>query len=151
MRAVLQRVREASVAVDGTVIAAIGGGMLVLVGVAVGDTEMDAAYVARKLAELRIFPDTEGRFNRSITDVGGEALLVSQFTLFGDTRHGRRPGFTGAAPPDVAAPLVDRVAQLLHASGVPTQTGRFGAKMAVTLVNDGPVTLIIDSRERPGA
>ncbi len=146
MRAVLQRVESASVEVDGTVIAAIGRGMLVLLGVAAGDGEADADWTARKLAEVRVFPDDAGRFNRAVTEIAGEALVVSQFTLLGDTRHGRRPGFTAAAPPDLAAPLVERAAALLRERGVPAQTGEFGAKMRVALVNDGPVTLIFDSR-----
>jgi D-aminoacyl-tRNA deacylase len=146
VRAVLQRVESASVEVDGRAVAAIDYGMLVLLGVAAGDTEADAAWTARKLAEVRIFPDEAGRFNRGITDLHGAALVVSQFTLFGDTRHGRRPGFTAAAAPEQAAPLVERVAALLREHGVPTQTGEFGAKMRVSLVNDGPVTLLFDSR-----
>jgi len=145
VRAVLQRVERAAVEVDGRTIAEIGYGMLVLLGVAAGDSEADAAWTARKLAEVRIFPDEAGRFNRSVTDLGGSALVVSQFTLFGDTRHGRRPGFTAAAPPELAVPLVERVAELLREHGVPTQTGEFGAKMRVALVNDGPVTLLFDS------
>jgi len=146
MRAVMQRVERASVEIDGRTVAAIGYGMLVLLGVASGDSEADAAWIARKLAEVRIFPDEAGRFNRGVTDLGGAALVVSQFTLFGDTRHGRRPGFTAAAPPEQASPLVERVAALLRDRGVPTQTGEFGAKMRVSLVNDGPVTLLFDSR-----
>ncbi|HLZ68275.1 MAG TPA: D-aminoacyl-tRNA deacylase [Dehalococcoidia bacterium] len=148
MRAVLQRVERASVEVDGREIAAIGPGMLVLLGVAAGDSEADAEWTARKLAEVRIFADAAGRFNRGVSEVGGAALVVSQFTLLGDTRHGRRPGFTAAAPPEIAAPLVERVAALLRERGVPAQTGMFGAKMRVSLVNDGPVTLIFDSRAR---
>jgi D-tyrosyl-tRNA(Tyr) deacylase len=148
MRAVLQRVESASVAVDGRVVGVIGRGMLVLLGVAAGDEVQDADWMARKLAEVRIFPDDEGRFNRAVTEIAGEALVVSQFTLLGDTRRGRRPGFTAAAPPDLAAPLVERVVALLRQHGVPAQTGVFGAKMRVSLVNDGPVTLIFDSRAR---
>ena len=151
MRAVLQRVERASVEVDGRIVATIGYGMLVLLGVAAGDTEADAIWTARKLAEVRIFPDEAGRFNRSVTDLGGSALVVSQFTLFGDTRHGRRPGFTAAAPPEQAAPLVERVAALLRERGVPAETGEFGARMRVSLVNDGPVTLLFDSRASHGA
>src|SRR5712692_5286261 len=148
MRAVLQRVTEASVTVDGETIAAIGHGLLVLLGVADGDADADAEYTAKKIAELRIFPDGEGRFNRSVVDAGGEALVVSQFTLLSDTRRGRRPSFTAAAAPDLAARLCDRVAALLRSHGVPTQTGRFGAMMAVALVNDGPVTIVLDSVDR---
>jgi D-tyrosyl-tRNA(Tyr) deacylase len=145
LRAVLQRVSSAAVAVDGETIAAIGRGMLVLLGVATGDGIEDAERIARKLAEARVFPDDGGRFNRSVLDVGGEALVVSQFTLLADTRKGRRPSFVQAAPPDEAEPLVERVVQSLRERGVPTQTGRFGAHMHVSLVNDGPVTLIFES------
>jgi D-tyrosyl-tRNA(Tyr) deacylase len=146
VRAVLQRVSEASVSVDGDTVAAIGHGMLVLLGVADGDGEADATWIARKLAEVRIFPDAAGRFNLSILDTGGSALVVSQFTLLADTRHGRRPGFTAAAPPEQAAPLVERVAALLQERGIPAACGRFGAHMRVSLVNEGPVTLLFDSR-----
>lgn len=148
MRAVLQRVSQAAVTVAGETVGAIGPGMLVLLGVAAGDTPDDAAYIARKTAELRVFADDDGRFNRSLLDTGGAVLLISQFTLFAETRHGRRPGFTAAAPPELAAPLVERTAELLRSRGVVVQTGRFGAHMRVSLVNDGPVTLMIDSRDR---
>lgn len=148
MRAVLQRVADAAVTVDGESIGAIGSGLLVLLGVAAGDTADDAAYIARKTAEVRIFAGEDGRFDRSLLDTGGAALVVSQFTLFGDTRHGRRPGFTAAAPPEQAEPMVDETVGLLRGRGIPVQTGRFGAHMTVALVNDGPVTLIIDSRDR---
>ena len=148
MRAVLQRVTEASVTVEGTVVGAIGAGLLVLLGVAQGDGEDDAAYLARKIAELRVFADDEGRFNRALTEIGGAALVVSQFTLLAETRHGRRPSFTGAAPPEVAAPLVDEVMRLLCARGLHVEGGKFGAKMTVALSNDGPVTVIVDSRDR---
>lgn len=145
MRAVLQRVTSASVSVAGEVIAAIGPGLLVLVGAARADTPADAELLARKTAELRIFNDEQGKFNRSLLDVRGEALVVSQFTLFADTRKGRRPGFTEAAPPEVAAPLVDAYAAALRGLGVPVATGRFGASMQVALVNDGPVTILLDT------
>lgn len=145
MRAVFQRVSSASVSVEGTTIASIGYGMLVLVGVAAGDGPEDAELLARKLAEVRVFADDEGRFNRSVLDVGGEALVVSQFTLLADTRKGRRPSFVEAARPDAAEPLVERVAELLRGRGVPTVTGRFGAHMHVALVNDGPVTILFDT------
>lgn len=151
MRAVIQRVSRAAVNVDGEPIASIGYGLLVLVGAADGDDEDTARKLALKCAEMRIFPDDEGRFNRSLIDVGGEALVVSQFTLIADVRKGRRPSFVGAAPPGVAAPLVDAFARALRDAGVETQTGRFGAMMQVELVNDGPVTIVLDSEvfERP--
>jgi D-tyrosyl-tRNA(Tyr) deacylase len=145
LRAVLQRVSSASVSVDGTVVASIGSGLLILLGVAVGDDEALARRLAAKCAELRIFPDDEGRFDRSLLDAGGAALVVSQFTLLADTRRGRRPSFTGAAPPEAAAPLVDRFAAALRLLGIDVQTGRFGAMMQVALVNEGPVTLVLDS------
>jgi D-aminoacyl-tRNA deacylase len=148
MRAVVQRVSEASVRVDDALVGAIGAGLLVLLGVAQGDSADDAAYVARKIADLRIFADAAGRFNRALADVNGAALVVSQFTLLADTRHGRRPSFVGAALPEVAAPLVDEVVALLRTRGLPVETGRFGAKMAVALINDGPGTVIVDSRDR---
>lgn len=147
MRAVLQRVQRAAVHVDGETVGAIGAGLLILLGVAQGDTEDDARRLARRAAELRIFSDANGRFNLSLLDVQGEALVVSQFTLLADTRRGRRPSFTAAAPPAVAAPLCDRFAEALAELGVHVETGRFGAKMAVELVNDGPVTILLDSRE----
>jgi D-tyrosyl-tRNA(Tyr) deacylase len=145
MRAVLQRVSAASVTVAGETVGAIGRGLLVLLGVARGDTARDADLLARKTAELRIFSDADGKFNLSLRDVGGAALVVSQFTLFADTRRGRRPGFTAAAPPELAAPLVDRFAAALQKMGVPVAGGRFGAHMDVALVNDGPVTIILDT------
>jgi D-tyrosyl-tRNA(Tyr) deacylase len=148
MRAVVQRVSEASVRIDGALAGAIDAGLLVLLGVAQGDSADDAAYVARKIADLRIFADDAGRFNRALADVNGAALVVSQFTLLADTRHGRRPSFVGAAPPEIAAPLVDEVVALLRTRGLPVETGRFGAKMTVALINDGPVTVIVDSRDR---
>lgn len=144
MRAVIQRVSRARVGVSGETIGEIGPGLLVLVGAAAGDTAADAAALADKLAGLRVFPDDEHRMNRSLGDVGGEALVVSQFTLLGDVRKGRRPSFTAAADPDVAAPLVDAVAARLAEQGVRCATGRFGAMMEVELVNDGPVTLVVD-------
>ncbi len=145
MRAVLQRVTSASVSVGGEVIGAIGHGLVALVGAARDDTVADAELLARKTAELRIFSDEHGKFNLSLQDVRGAALVVSQFTLFADTRKGRRPGFTDAAPPEVAAPLVDAYADALRRLGVPVATGRFGAHMQVALVNDGPVTLLLDT------
>ena len=147
MRVVIQRVSRASVTVGGEDMAAIGRGLLLLVGVAQGDGEVEARRLATKTAELRIFPDAEGKFNLSLLDVGGEALVVSQFTLLANARKGRRPSFTDAAPPQLAEPLVVAFAEALREAGVPTQTGRFGARMEVALVNDGPVTIVLDSRE----
>lgn len=151
MRAVLQRVRSARVLVDGEVVGAIGRGVLVYVGVAEGDTSAEAEWLADKIAGLRIFPSEERPIDRSLLDVGGAALVVSQFTLLADTRRGRRPSFTGAAPPEAAEPLVDAVVEALRASGVEVATGRFGAMMQVESTNDGPVTIVLDSadRERP--
>lgn len=145
MRIVVQRVSTASVTVAGETVASIGTGLLFLAGIAEGDTETDVQRLAQKCAAMRIFPDAEGRFNLSVADVSGEALVVSQFTLLADVRRGRRPSFTDAAPPEIAEPLVEAFAQALRDAGVPTQTGRFGAKMGVALVNDGPVTIIVDS------
>jgi len=144
MRIVLQRVQRASVDVDGTRVAEIGAGLLLLVGVAQGDEGVDLAKVASKLVSLRIHVDDEGKMNRSLLDVGGEVLAVSQFTLLADTRKGRRPSFLGAAPPEVAEPIFDALVRAIEAEGVRAQSGRFGAKMAVGLVNDGPVTLVLD-------
>ncbi len=151
MRIVLQRVSRASVRIEGEVIASIGGGLLLLAGVADGDNEAEARRLAQKCAEMRIFPDDEGRFNRSLLDIGGEALVVSQFTLLADVRRGRRPSFAAAAAPQIAEPLVEAFAEALRGLGIATQTGRFGAKMQVELVNEGPVTIVVDSEtfERP--
>ena len=144
MRAVVQRVAEASVVVAGETVGAIGGGLLVLVGVHDDDTAADAEALAAKLVSLRIFRDDEGKMNRSVADIGGEVLVVSQFTLYGSVRRGRRPSFTAAALPESAAPLVERIAHEIAATGVPVATGRFGAMMDVALVNDGPVTLVLE-------
>ena len=144
MRALIQRVSEASVEVDGERIAAVGGGLLVLVAAGAGDGPEAPAQLAAKVARLRIFADADGRMNRAISDVGGEALVVSQFTLYADVRRGNRPGFTGAAPPDVGERLVDAFVAALRELGVPVATGRFGAHMRVHLVNDGPVTIWLD-------
>jgi D-tyrosyl-tRNA(Tyr) deacylase len=122
-------------------VAKIGLGMVILVGVGSGDGEQQARYLAEKIANLRIFEDAAGKINRSLLDVGGEAIVVSQFTLYADTRKGRRPSFTDAAPPEVASPLIARFAALLEEQGVPTQTGEFGAHMLVEIANDGPVTI----------
>jgi len=145
MRAVLQRVSQASVTVGDEVVGAIGQGLLILLGIGVGDSGAEARLLAEKTANLRIFADEEGRFNRSLLDIGGEALVVSQFTLYADTRRGRRPSFSDAAPPEIAAPLVDVFAGELRRLGVAVSTGRFGAMMRVALVNDGPVTILLDS------
>ncbi|TMG01300.1 MAG: D-tyrosyl-tRNA(Tyr) deacylase [Chloroflexi bacterium] len=147
MRVVLQRVSRAAVAADGEIVASIGRGLLVLVGIAPGDTQDEAGRLARKCVQMRIFSDDAGRFNLSLLDVAGEALVVSQFTLLADTRRGRRPNFTGAATPETAEPLVETFAAEIRNSGIQVQTGRFGAKMAVELVNDGPVTIVVDSEE----
>jgi len=145
MRVVVQRVKRASVTVAEEVVGAIAEGLLVLVGVADGDSENEARRLAQKCADMRIFPDDEGRFNLSLLDVRGEALVVSQFTLIADVRRGRRPSFAAAALPQLAEPLVDLFATTMREAGLTVATGRFGAKMDVELVNDGPVTIVIDS------
>ncbi len=144
MRAVLQRVSSAAVRVDGAIVAEIGAGALVLLGVAAGDGAEEAAALAGKTARLRVFPDDAGRFDRSLLDTGGAALVVSQFTLLADTAKGNRPSFTGAAAPDLAKPLYERFCAALRGLGVPVETGVFGARMEVELVNDGPVTVVLD-------
>ena len=145
MRAVIQRVSEASVTVDGEVVGQIGRGLLVLLGVGRGDGPADAALLAEKTAGMRIFADDEGRFNRSALDVGAAALVVSQFTLYADTRRGRRPSFSDAALPEIAAALVEAFAAALRQQGLAVATGSFGAYMRVALVNEGPVTIVLDS------
>jgi D-tyrosyl-tRNA(Tyr) deacylase len=145
MRAVIQRVSEASVTVEGAVVGRIGRGLLVLLGAGEGDGPAEAELLAEKIANLRIFPDDAGRFNRSALDAGAAALVVSQFTLYADTRRGRRPSFSGAAAPELAAPLVDAFAAALRARGLPVEMGIFGAHMQVALINDGPVTILLDS------
>ena len=147
MRMVVQRVTRASVTVDGEVTGKIGKGYMVLVGAEVGDTEADARLCADKLAGLRVFVDDEDKMNRSVLDVGGEILLVSQFTLLGDARHGRRPSFIAAARPEEAEPLLETMKAMLEEKGLHVETGRFRAHMDVELVNDGPVTILIDSRK----
>ena len=147
MRAVVQRCREGSVAVDGQEIARVGQGMVVLVAVSKDDGPEDADWLAEKVANLRIFEDTDGKMNLSCLDVRGEALVVSQFTLYGDCRKGRRPGFDRAAPPDKADELYQLFADGLKDRRVPVRTGRFRAKMLVEIVNDGPVTLLLDSKQ----
>jgi D-tyrosyl-tRNA(Tyr) deacylase len=145
LRIVLQRVKEASVTVAGDRISDIGPGLLLLVGVAHGDGEPEADWLAEKIAGLRIMADEEGKMNRSVKDAGGAALAVSQFTLLADTRKGRRPSFVGAAPPEEATRLFDHFCERLRAAGVdPVETGRFGTMMDVTLVNDGPVTIVLE-------
>ncbi len=135
---------EADVSVEGEMIAAIGTGLVVLVGVATQDTEQDAMTLATKLVGLRIFPDDDRKMNRSIVDVGGSMLLISQFTLLADLRKGRRPAFNEAAPPEIAEPLLATLAAAIEAEGVEVEQGRFGAMMDVSLTNDGPVTIVID-------
>lgn len=144
MRALLQRVSKASVTVEGQTLSSIGKGLLILLGVGHGDGEEQAKFIAEKLANLRVFEDEQGKTNLSILDVKGEAIVVSQFTLYADTRKGRRPSFIDAALPDVAEPLVDRVIELLRGYGVPTQTGKFGHHMQVEIHNDGPVTIWLE-------
>ncbi len=147
MKAVIQRVISASVEVDHQTIGQIDEGLLVLIGAAKGDTPLDVDYLVEKIPNLRIFPDDEGKMNRSLMDMGGELLLVSQFTLLGDTHRGRRPGFDQAAPPDRAKKLYDSAIAKFREKGVSIQTGQFGANMLVSLKNNGPVTFILDSRK----
>lgn len=141
MRCVIQRVARATVTVNGRAVARIGPGVVILLGIGHGDGEAQARYLVEKIANLRIFEDEQGKINRSLLEVKGEAIVVSQFTLYADTRKGRRPSFTDAAVPELASPLVDRFASLLEEQGVPTQTGEFGAHMLVEIANDGPVTI----------
>jgi D-tyrosyl-tRNA(Tyr) deacylase len=145
MRAVVQRVRQASVTVEGQTVGAIGQGLVIFIGVTHDDTEDDARWLAQKIAHLRIFEDTTSKFNLSALDVGASALVVSQFTLYGDARRGRRPDFIAAARPEIAEPLIERFVTLLREQGLPVETGKFQAHMLVQLVNDGPVTIILDS------
>jgi len=144
MRALVQRVKQAKVSVEQRAVAEIGHGAVILLGIGPSDGEEQAKYLAEKIAALRIFADGEGKTNLSLLDVKGEAIVVSQFTLYADTRKGRRPSFTHAAPPEVAAPLVERFAALLQEQGIPTQTGEFGAEMLVEIHNHGPVTIWIE-------
>ena len=150
MRAVVQRVSQASVTVDGEVVGAIDHGFLILLGITQADGENEVAYLVRKIAGLRLFEDNVGKMNLGLTDVGGAALVVSQFTLYGDVRKGRRPSFIDAARPEQAAPLYDRFCSLLAAEGIGVQRGIFQAHMAVHLVNDGPVTLWLDTAQLMG-
>ena len=147
MRAVIQRVQSASVCVDGRMTGKIDQGLLVLVGVGKGDGEKDVAYMVSKLPDLRIFEDTSGKFNLSLREAGGGMLVVSQFTLYGDCRKGRRPSFTDAAEPAEAKKLYEQLIFKLREQGTPVETGEFQAKMEVHLVNDGPVTILLDSRQ----
>ncbi len=148
MRALLQRVTRAEVRVGGEIAGATGPGLAILLGVGPADDDTVADELARRVAELRIFRDDEGRTNRSLLEVGGGAIVVSQFTLYADTRHGRRPGFTGAAPADLAERLYGRFVETLSALGVAVGTGRFGSEMEVELVNDGPFTVWLDTADR---
>jgi D-tyrosyl-tRNA(Tyr) deacylase len=148
MRAVIQRVKSARVSVDGNTRGKIEQGLLVFLGVGNGDGPEDADYLASKISGLRIFPDTTGKFDRSVRDVKGQVLIVSQFTLYGDCRKGRRPSFTEAAPPEIAQDLYDYFVERMCREGVPVESGTFQAMMEVHLVNDGPVTILLDSRKQ---
>ncbi len=148
MRALIQRVSQASVAVDNQTVGSIGHGLVVFLGIGQGDSEADAVYLVEKIANLRIFADSEGRFNLSALETGGEVLLISQFTLYAETRKGRRPSFTGAASPDQARPLTEKVEGMLRERGLQVAAGVFQAMMKVSLVNEGPVTILIDSEDR---
>lgn len=145
MRALLQRVSKAGVSVNGASARSIGPGLVILLGIAVGDTPEDLNYLVRKTVDLRIFNDDEGKMNRSLLDTGGEALIVSQFTLYGDARKGRRPSYTDAARPEEAIPLYEAFVEAVREQGIDVQTGEFGADMQVEIHNDGPVTLILES------
>ena len=147
MRAVIQRVTEAAVRIDGEVVGQIGQGFMILIGVEVGDEEKDFQYIAAKVPNMRIFEDENGKMNLSLLDVGGQILAVSQFTLLGDARSSRRPGFTQAARPDMANPMYERLVAHWREMGIVVETGRFGADMKVSLINDGPVTMLLDSRK----
>jgi len=147
MRAVVQRVTEASVTVEGRVVGEIGPGLVILLGVTHGDTEAEARYLARKIANLRIFTDAEGKLNLSARDVGGSALVVSQFTLYANCRKGRRPSFSAAARLEIADPLIERFIEFLRAEGLAVESGQFQAEMLVRIFNDGPVTIILDTDE----
>jgi D-tyrosyl-tRNA(Tyr) deacylase len=144
MRALVQRVIHGKVTVDGKTVAEICHGLVILLGIGHGDTKEQAKYLADKIATLRIFEDPAGKFNMSLMDVGGAAIVVSQFTLFGDSRKGRRPSFSGAAPPELAAPLVEKFTAYLRSNGIPSQTGIFGAHMLVEIENDGPVSIWLE-------
>ena len=147
MRCVIQKVTRASVTVEGEVVGRIGPGFLALVGVEEGDTPADADYIASKISGLRVFEDADDKMNLSLGDVGGEVLLVSQFTLLGDSRHGRRPSFIAAARPETAQPLCEVLKARIEAAGIHVETGRFQTHMEVELLNDGPVTILLDSKK----
>jgi D-tyrosyl-tRNA(Tyr) deacylase len=149
MRVVIQRVRSARVEVDGDTVGRVGNGVVLLVGVTHGDTDAHADWIARRVADLRIFPDVDRKMNRSLVEVGGGALVISQFTLCADTSQGRRPSYVAAAPPEVAEPLVDAVAKGLSDRGIDVASGRFGAHMDVQIHGDGPVTIILDTSGIP--
>jgi D-tyrosyl-tRNA(Tyr) deacylase len=144
MRLVIQRVTQATVSVNGQIVGQCGHGLCILAGVRHGDTDAEVKWLAQKVAGLRIFEDDEGKMNRSVLDIGGSALVVSQFTLYADARRGRRPDFIDAAPPNVAEPLVEKFVEFLKAEGVPAETGVFGALMLVEIHNDGPVTILLE-------
>jgi D-tyrosyl-tRNA(Tyr) deacylase len=150
MKVVVQRAKKAKVTVNGEVVGAIGHGLVLLVGVTHSDTIEDVAFIADKIAHLRIFEDETGKMNLSVLDVGGDILSVSQFTLYGDCRKGRRPNFMEAAKPDHALPLYKALNEALRQKGIRVETGKFGAMMEVELINDGPVTLIVESKEKTG-
>lgn len=147
MRAVVQRVTQASVSVDQKIIGAIGSGLVLLLGVEEGDTDKDLQYMADKVPNLRIFEDETGKMNRSLLDVGSALLVISQFTLLGDARGGRRPSFITAARPETAVPMYEKIVRLWRIQGITVESGSFGADMAVSLTNDGPVTILLDSRK----
>ncbi len=147
MRAVVQRVKKASVVVDGKIVGKIGKGILILLGVGKEDTEEDIRWLADKVSNLRIFEDDEGKMNKSVKDVGGKILVVSQFTLYGDCRKGRRPSFTQAAPPEKGRFFYEKFIEDLKKEGIEVESGIFGAKMEVHLINDGPVTILLDSKK----
>ena len=148
MRAVVQRVKKGSVAIDGKIVGEINKGLVILLGVKNGDTETDAKFLAEKCVNLRIFADEAGKFNLSALDTGGELLAISQFTLYGDTRKGRRPSFVQAAPPEISEPLYQKFIAYLQESGLKIARGKFGAMMLVEIHNDGPVTIILESKEQ---
>ncbi|WP_457575601.1 D-aminoacyl-tRNA deacylase [Desulfomarina sp.] len=148
MRAVIQRVSSASVAIDSATTGKIGRGLVIFLGIHASDTERDLHWMADKTAALRIFEDNKGKMNLSLEDIGGEMLIISQFTLYGDCRRGRRPGYSDAAPPEIAEPLYQRFINEIKKKQIPVATGTFRAEMAVELVNDGPVTLLLDSHKK---
>jgi len=148
MRAVVQRVSKASISINGKIVGQINKGLVILLGVKNGDDQSDAKFLAKKCVNLRIFADNEGKFNLSALEVGGELLAISQFTLYGDTRKGRRPSFVEAAPPEISKPLYEKFVDYLRESGLKVATGEFGAMMLVEIHNDGPVTIILESKEQ---